>query len=450
MTLRSRIMAGYLVVVVVLVAAAGVLLTAQHGRAALALDRRLGAAAVRISALPASDVEALTASDRVGRRAVRLQRLLAGMYVGIVSGGHLQTLQEAGGDASAAPTWPLAGTAGSPLTVATSGGGLRVEVTSTADSVPVVLGLPTSATSPASSPVLLDVVLLLGALVLVAGAAIIWTLRLGVDPIRRVTDVAREVGAGNRDVRVEEFPAGTEAAELGSAFNSLLVSQAAGEQRLRQFVADASHELRTPLATLTGYSQLYAAGGLTDEAAVADAMSRIRQEAGRMQGIVDDLLLLADLDRGPTLTFTDVDLVPVVEGLASDLRVLDPSRSVTVDAPVPVVVRADVRRLTQAIAVITSNALKHTDAGTPVEITAAREGTSAVVVVRDHGRGIDPDDVPRIFDRFYRAPSAAGRKGSGLGLAIAAALVDAHGGTVRADNASGGGARFTLTLPLVR
>ena len=294
---------------------------------------------------------------------------------------------------------------------------------------------------------------LVAALIIVAGVSAVviwWTLRLGVAPIRRVTEVAHEIRQGDTTVRVESFPAGTEAQELGQAFNTLVDANAASEERLRRFVADASHELRTPLATLSGYASLYAAGGLSDRESVDDAMGRIRQEAGRMQVLVDDLMLLAELDQRPRLNLSSVDLVPLVNGLVADLRVVDPDRVITLTSPTSLGVSGDSVRLTQVVAILTSNAARHTPPGTPIDVRIIAEPALAKIEVTDHGPGIAEQDVSHIFERFYRGGQGRARTsgGSGLGLAIASAIVSAHGGRIGVDSTPGNGSSFWIELPL--
>jgi len=291
---------------------------------------------------------------------------------------------------------------------------------------------------------------LVGSVLLAVIALVFWWMhRLGIDPILRVTRVARSISAGDTSQRVEPFPSGTEAHDLGTAFNQLVDTSEATQERLRQFVADASHELRTPLVTLKGYAALHGAGGLADEASTADAMRRIKQEADRMGRLVDDLLLLADLDRGPTLSLGPVDLGQIVEDLAGDLRAVAPDRVIIVHTSGSAVVQGDRDRLTQVVAALTNNALRHTPAGTGIDLRIVSTPGSVRVEVADHGPGIAAADLARVFDRFYRADVARARAsgGSGLGLAIASAIVAAHGGTVGVRSPPGQGATFWVDLP---
>ena len=225
---------------------------------------------------------------------------------------------------------------------------------------------------------------------------------------------------------------------------------------MRQFVADASHELRTPLAAVRGYAELYRQGAVREPAEVASAMTRIEGEAGRMGGLVEDLLVLARLDDQRPLTITPVDLTVIAADAAQDARAIDPSRRIEVlglDGPLgPATAPGDDAKLRQLVANLVSNALNHTPAGTPLEIAVGiRPGDGlAVLEVRDHGPGVDPDKARKVFERFYRADPSRSRGtggGNGLGLAIAAAIVSAHHGRIGVAETPGGGATFVVELP---
>ena len=228
----------------------------------------------------------------------------------------------------------------------------------------------------------------------------------------------------------------------------------AGQEELRRFVADASHELRTPLTTLRGYSSLYAAGGLASSEEVAVAMGRINAEATRMGRIVDDLLDLTALTDSAALELRPLDLGTVVEELAADLRVRNPDRAVVVERAGTTVVLADPDRVRQALTALVANAVKYSPDGSPIVLGAQRLGPMVRARVTDRGRGIPVEELPRVFDRFYRVRSAAAAggpapatpKGSGLGLAIVAAIVSAHGGRYGVDSVPGQGSTFWLEV----
>ena len=163
-----------------------------------------------------------------------------------------------------------------------------------------------------------------------------------------------------------------------------------------------------------------------------------------MKTLVEDLLLLARLDQTRPIERVPVDLAVLAADACSDAVAAAPDRPVSLDAPAPAVVLGDRDHLRQAIANLVANALRHTPAGTPIEVTARIEGGAATVAVRDHGGGLDDDALAHVFDRFWQADHARVGHGAGLGLAIVAGIATEHGGTATAANAPGGGALFTL------
>lgn len=276
-----------------------------------------------------------------------------------------------------------------------------------------------------------------------------WVERFGLRPIAQLTQAATGVTAsgGREPVQVPVSDPRTEVGQLGEAFNQMVATTTDGQEQLRRFVADAGHELRTPLTTLQGYSALYAAGGLPDDSAVADAMRRINAEATRMNRIVTDLLDLAALGDHSALVLSSVAVDRVLDDLAADLRVRQPQRPVSVEVGAGCLVVADEDRLRQALTALLENAVKYSAPGTGLRLIAGRRQASVRIAVADAGPGIAQHELPHIFDRFYRVASSGSRPaGSGLGLAIVAAIVTAHGGAYGVDSAPGIGSTFWIEL----
>jgi two-component system OmpR family sensor kinase len=253
-------------------------------------------------------------------------------------------------------------------------------------------------------------------------------------------------------------------AQIESAFRARQASEAAArasEDRMRRFVADASHELRTPLTSIRGFAELYRHGAVPQDE-VPRTMRRIEDEATRMGGLVEDLLMLARLDERRPARAEPVDLAVLAGDAVHDVRGLDPDRPVRLtglqpgSGPVPAVVVGDEGGLRQVVTNLVANAVRHTPAGTPVEVAVGVEpasegvGPRAVLEVRDHGPGLPDEEAGRIFERFYRVDSSRRRGtggGSGLGLSIVSAVTAAHGGTVGVRTTPGGGATFRVALP---
>jgi two-component system OmpR family sensor kinase len=302
----------------------------------------------------------------------------------------------------------------------------------------------------------------LGLLVLVAvGALGFVVVRRSLRPLHEVESVAGAIAAGDLSRRVPEGPERTEVGSLSRSLNAMLSQieqafgeRAASESRMRQFVADASHELRTPLAAVRGYAELYRQGAVSRPDDVASAMRRIEDEAARMGLLVEDLLMLARLDEERPARTEPVDLTVIAADAVQDARAIAPDRAVTLLglagplAPTPLA--GDERQLRQVVTNLVGNALNHTPAGSPVEIAVGTRESWAVIEVRDHGPGIDPDQAGRVFERFFRADPSRQRGlggGTGLGLAIVAAIVERHEGRVGVSETAGGGATFVVELP---
>ncbi|MEU8659695.1 sensor histidine kinase, partial [Actinoplanes philippinensis] len=231
------------------------------------------------------------------------------------------------------------------------------------------------------------------------------------------------------------------------------------EGKMRQFVADASHELRTPLTTIRGFAELYRQGAVSDPEQVAALVRRIEDEAARMGLLVEDLLLLARLDRERPLTLAPVELPVLALDAVEAAQATAPDREINLevrDSAEQLVAYGDDARLRQVIGNLMTNALVHTppDAAVTLRLYAGEEG-HAVIEVSDRGPGLSEEQTRRVFERFYRADEARTRNtereatGTGLGLAIVAAIVRAHEGSVQVISETGEGATFRVTLPTI-
>jgi two-component system OmpR family sensor kinase len=280
--------------------------------------------------------------------------------------------------------------------------------------------------------------------------------RIGLRPLERIGVTAGAIAGGDLSRRVEPATSKTEVGRLGLALNRMLdrledafSKQKASEDRLRTFLADASHELRTPLASIRGYAELFRIGAARDAENTEKAMTRIEAEAARMGVLVEDLLTLARLDEVREQIREDVDLARLAGDAVDDARATAPDREIDLTHEGLGHVSGDPHQLRQVLANLLRNGLVHTPPGTPIEVTVRDAGKDTILEVRDHGPGLPTDQNDAMFDRFWRAEAGRkqGKAGSGLGLAIVAGIVAAHEGSVSAENAAGGGARFTVRLP---
>ena len=299
--------------------------------------------------------------------------------------------------------------------------------------------------------------LLVGAIALVAvGVLALILVRVGLRPLGRIEQTAGAIAAGDLSQRIENSDPRTEVGRLGAALNEMLAQierafaeRERSENRLRQFVADASHELRTPLTSVRGYAELFRRGASDRPEDLRVVMRRIEDDAARMGVLVEDMLLLARLDQGRLLEREPVDLGGIAADLADDARMLHPDWPVELRVDGETTVTGDELRLRQAIGNLLANARSHTPEGTPVTVAVTGNGDVVTVEVADRGPGIAAEDLPRVFERFYRADPSRSRAsgGSGLGLSIVASIAEAHGGEAGVASEAGQGATFTLSIP---
>ena len=279
--------------------------------------------------------------------------------------------------------------------------------------------------------------------------------RRAMRPISGLTRAAREVArTRDPDVRLPKPLANDEVAELAYTLEDMLseLSAARGEteatlDRQREFVADASHELRTPLTSILANLELLEGELEGEQKEMAGSALR---SSRRMRRLVADLLLLARADAGREAPRRPVDLVSVASEAALEAGALSPECPISIDVPdEPVVVAGVPDDLHRMVANLVDNGLLHTPVGTPVTVSVSSEDGSAVIEVADRGPGVPPRLRERIFERFTRGGGdSAPSGGSGLGLAIVRAVAEAHGGHVAVADAEGGGALFTVTLPI--
>ena len=280
--------------------------------------------------------------------------------------------------------------------------------------------------------------------VLLIASALAWVVAGRVlAPLRVLSDTARSIGESDLTRRIPT--SGTdELAELGRTFNAMLDRLEAAFDTQRSFVSDASHELRTPITIVRGHLELLG----DDPEERRETIALVTDELDRMSRFVDDLLLLARAEQDDFLRVAEVELGALTDELAEKASALG-ARRWTVASRGEAVLVADRQRLTQAIMGLAQNAVQHTDEGDTIELGSARNGTEAMLWVRDTGPGISPRDHERVFERFARSSARARRsEGAGLGLSIVRAIAEAHGGRVELESRPGEGAAFTLVLPL--
>jgi len=271
-------------------------------------------------------------------------------------------------------------------------------------------------------------------------------------PVDEVVAAARRITAERLNERIARPDSEDEIARLVDTLNAMIARLEAAFDRVREFSGDASHELKTPLTILRGEADLL----LSSDRTVEDyrrGLGVIRDESGRMGGIVEDLLTLAKADLGATqLHFAPVDLGDLVGEVYEKAKTLpEVDRKVfTLSRRDPLVIEGDADHLRQTVMNLVVNAFRYTLPGGEIDLSLTRMNGSAMIAVKDTGIGIAEKDIGRIFDRFYRSAEARemGAEGTGLGLNICRLVSEAHGGVIRVESHPGRGSTFTVELPL--
>jgi heavy metal sensor kinase len=286
--------------------------------------------------------------------------------------------------------------------------------------------------------------------VAVAGGYLLASLALA--PVDRITTTAREIGAGALDRRLRLGGPNDEVRRLARAFDEMLDRIDETLERERRFTADAAHELRTPLTILKGELEVALRRDRAPEQ-YRQVLASMTQEVDRLVRLTEDLLTLARADVGGIpLAQQPVSLDEGVRWAEEQFRRVAEEKSITLRATgtTPLMVRGDADRLRQLLMNLVDNAIRYTPIGGHVTLTWDRQGHFARLAVSDTGSGIAPEDLPHLFERFYRADRARARAagGTGLGLAIAKWIAEVHGGRIAVDSRPGYGTTATVWLPL--
>ncbi|MGB2626311.1 MAG: ATP-binding protein [Candidatus Acidiferrum sp.] len=293
-------------------------------------------------------------------------------------------------------------------------------------------------------------------LVLLASLLGYWLSGRALAPVNRIIKSAEEIGVRNLHKRLEVPEAKDELRRLTETVNAMLERIDSSVNRITQFTADASHDLRTPLALIRTNAEL-ALRRTRTETEYRETLRRILESTEETTNLIEHLLTLARADAGASqLTFEVVDLEPILARACQQARLLASAKNLyftfeTVDNVDSYLVHGDATALERLLLTILDNAVKYTPAGGNVTLRAQIDDRTATVEIEDTGMGIPEIDLPRIFDRFYRADQARSReiRGSGLGLAIARWIAEMHKGTIEAESKVGEGTRMRIKLPIV-
>lgn len=270
-------------------------------------------------------------------------------------------------------------------------------------------------------------------------------------PVRQLTDAIREMGQGKMGQRIS-IKAGGEIKELGEAFNMMSERLENLDRARNQFVSNASHELRTPLSAIKVLTESLLHSGVRDFSVINEFLTDINNEIDRLSAIINDLLTLVQIDtKGIKLKKEIINLTAMTKETIYALRSLAYKKGVEIeviceDEPET---QGDKLKLELVVSNIVDNAIKYTPEGGRVKVETLKDGSRALIRVSDTGPGISQDDIPHLFERFYRVDKARSRitGGTGLGLSIAHEIVNLHGGKIKVTSVENEGSVFSVELP---
>lgn len=275
--------------------------------------------------------------------------------------------------------------------------------------------------------------------------------KLLLKPMAAIREAAERISIEDLSQRISTEGPDDEMKELTVTFNSMIDRLDTAFQRQNQFVSDASHELRTPISVIQGYANLINRWGKSDPAVLQESIDSILTETDHMSALIQQLLFLAKGDQKKrSLQKTRISLNEVATELVREMGLLDESRTITLLEGDTAEISADYDLIKQLLWIYGENALKYSPDGGDVEVRVWADETKGYVSVRDHGMGIAEEDIPKIFDRFYRADKSRNKEisGTGLGLAIAKWIVDSHDGEIVVESTVGEGTTVTTQFPL--
>lgn len=266
-------------------------------------------------------------------------------------------------------------------------------------------------------------------------------------PIREMTDVTKQISAENFDLRLDVTHTEAELNELAATINDMIDRIQISYDKQKRFVSDVSHELRTPIAVISGYGSMLKRWGKDDEEILNESIDSIISECENMKELVEKLLFLTRHDND-TVNFdmSPVDISELVATTVKEEGMVHPDFTFELDCESGIVFNADETRFRQALRIFLDNAVKYSTDNRLVEVTLKRLGAGFFLSVKDHGIGISEEDLPNIFERFYRADTSRTKEtgGYGLGLSIARIIVENHSGIIKVRTKEGEGSEFTM------
>src|SRR6516225_3619579 len=290
-------------------------------------------------------------------------------------------------------------------------------------------------------------------LLVIATAGGYWISTRALHPVDQITHAAQMINPQDLSQRVTVPQTGDELQRMADTLNQMLQRIESAVARIAQFTADASHELRTPVALIRTRAEVTLAKPRNSDQ-YRDALKEVLAESERTTALIENLMTLARADTGSeTLNFNRTDIGDIAREVSTQAQTLSDAKQLHWSVAIPdaaIWVRGDANALRRLLLILVDNAVKYTPPAGSISLALQRNGSHAEIRVRDNGIGISADDLPHIFDRFYRADKARSRElgGTGLGLSIGRWIANAHGGDIQVETSTPNGTTFVVRLPI--
>jgi signal transduction histidine kinase len=269
-------------------------------------------------------------------------------------------------------------------------------------------------------------------------------------PIKQMTDAVNNVTINQLDMRLDITGSQNEFKDLAGTFNNMLDRLQSSYEMQNQFVSDASHELRTPISVIQGYVNLLDRWGKNDNKVLEESITAIKSEAEDMKNLIENLLFLARGDKDvQKVEKKDFNINELIDEIIRETKLIDDNHEIICKRNEGISIYADYSLIKEAIRIFVDNSLKYTPEGGSIELQCYSQNNNAVITVEDTGRGIPREDLPHVFERFYRADKSRTKQtgGTGLGMAIAKWIVLRHGGTIKVQSEINIGTKIEFTIP---
>ncbi len=270
-------------------------------------------------------------------------------------------------------------------------------------------------------------------------------------PIQEMNDKVKDISVNNLNVRLDVTDTKDELKDITRTFNAMMDRIEDAYIKQQQFVSDASHELRTPISVIQGYANMLDRWGKDDKAILNESIEAIKNETKNMQELVQKLLFIARNDKKTLVLQKETfNIMELVNELIKQTQMIAQKHRVIGNIHGNVKITADKAQIKQALRIFLDNAVKYTPEGKDIFVSVTLEEGNCAILIKDTGEGISSEDLPKIFDRFYRSDRARNKEtgGHGLGLAIARIIILSHNGKIKVRSKQGEGTEFKLLLPL--